>query len=694
MGNNAFMSATQSQPSAPFNTEFKLGKICIDPIKRTLSRDGLSPNCEPKVFDLLVYFCQKSDQIITREMLLQDIWLGRTVSDNAINRKIYQLRKLLADLDDSSEYIETIPKFGYRLMVPITELTATNPPNPIETSDTNRRPVLFVAMAALLLIAIMMAILQLSSDVLDNTPRLKQLTALPGVEHFASISPDGKQLLFSFSETRNTSRLMLKDLTTGKQIALTEPQGHDVSATWHPNGQQIAFVRRSVDGEKCGIYLIELNKSDITPQKLIACSQFGRVMLSWSVKSDRLFFADRAAKNRPYIIYQLDIANRVKKQLTQPPLNNNLSGDYFITRNTDGNRQIVLRYLGSNKVEVSHYQSHPFEKISSFTLAAHIDEVALSADEKWLYYRAGQNLKRVHTSGKPQQQVFHLGRDFQGLQFSHDGTKLLLNTFEADTDIWQFDAGQATSFIGSTRKEMRPRFANQSSQVAFLSNRSGSTQFWLKTHKGELQQLSDFDFELNYTWFNWSPDDSQLLFEHQDAIYSFTLKNRQLKQLIAPEFKPYFASWAIDGKSLYVGSVKSGDWQIWQYNLLDNSAKQLTVGGGYSAFENPVDGSLYITKYHQDGLWRLNSDGSESLVLEDFSLLNWLNWSIKDNQIIYADPYKSIYRYDLSSNSQTKLMDLDNGAIHDHSVSRQTGQVLFTKHMSQSGDILMLQFSD
>ena len=107
---------SNQDPPIDLDEPFILGNITIDPANVQLSLGQQHLSCEPKVFEILLYFCAHSQQLVSREQLLAQLWQGRTVSDNAINRKIYQLRKLLQSLDNRLEYIETVPKHGYRLI--------------------------------------------------------------------------------------------------------------------------------------------------------------------------------------------------------------------------------------------------------------------------------------------------------------------------------------------------------------------------------------------------------------------------------------------------------------------------------------------------------------------------------------------------------------------------------------------------
>jgi TolB-like protein/DNA-binding winged helix-turn-helix (wHTH) protein len=61
---------------------------------------------------LLSYFLENPDDILSREQLSKNVWLAHHVSNNAINRSVSVLRKLLGP--GNRQYIATISKKGYR----------------------------------------------------------------------------------------------------------------------------------------------------------------------------------------------------------------------------------------------------------------------------------------------------------------------------------------------------------------------------------------------------------------------------------------------------------------------------------------------------------------------------------------------------------------------------------------------------
>jgi len=77
---------------------------------------------EPLLAEVLSYFCNHPDVIVSRDQLIEDVWQSRTISDNAVNRVIARLRKVLGDDTKLVRFIATYPKRGYRFIALVNKL--------------------------------------------------------------------------------------------------------------------------------------------------------------------------------------------------------------------------------------------------------------------------------------------------------------------------------------------------------------------------------------------------------------------------------------------------------------------------------------------------------------------------------------------------------------------------------------------
>ncbi|WP_298915306.1 tetratricopeptide repeat protein [uncultured Algimonas sp.] len=139
---------THSETAPP---RFRLGRWNVDASRGTLRSGAEVRSLEPKVMDLLIRLAGDPGQVVTREALDAALWPGVIVGEDVLSRTLSKLRKALGDSASDPIFIETIPKRGYRLLVPV---------RPIEPSEAQaarprrQRLLLWIGSAALILIAI------------------------------------------------------------------------------------------------------------------------------------------------------------------------------------------------------------------------------------------------------------------------------------------------------------------------------------------------------------------------------------------------------------------------------------------------------------------------------------------------------------------------------------------------------------
>ena len=97
---------------------YEFGEWRLDPAEHLLSRNGSPVPLGPKVFDTLLVLVENAGRLVTKDEFMKRVWPDTFVEDLALTQNISQLRKILGNGDEP--VIETVPKRGYRLLVPVT----------------------------------------------------------------------------------------------------------------------------------------------------------------------------------------------------------------------------------------------------------------------------------------------------------------------------------------------------------------------------------------------------------------------------------------------------------------------------------------------------------------------------------------------------------------------------------------------
>ncbi len=106
-------------PSGPNSGEcYRFGPFRLDVAERRLTRDGKPTSLQPRVFDTLALLVRNAGHLLTKEELMAALWPDAVVEESNLTKNIWTIRKALGD-QDGSDYIETVPRVGYRFVAPV-----------------------------------------------------------------------------------------------------------------------------------------------------------------------------------------------------------------------------------------------------------------------------------------------------------------------------------------------------------------------------------------------------------------------------------------------------------------------------------------------------------------------------------------------------------------------------------------------
>ena len=74
--------------------------------------------------EVLLCLVDRAGEVVTRAEIEDRVWPDAVIGQDTLNRAISKLRRLLDDDAGQPHAIETIPKLGYRLMLPVTSAAA------------------------------------------------------------------------------------------------------------------------------------------------------------------------------------------------------------------------------------------------------------------------------------------------------------------------------------------------------------------------------------------------------------------------------------------------------------------------------------------------------------------------------------------------------------------------------------------
>lgn len=98
---------------------YEFGEFRLDPHRRRLLRNGEVVPVPPKALEALSVLVRNPSRLLEREELMQAVWAETFVEDANLTVAISQLRKVLGQNGEKAEFIETIPRVGYRFVADV-----------------------------------------------------------------------------------------------------------------------------------------------------------------------------------------------------------------------------------------------------------------------------------------------------------------------------------------------------------------------------------------------------------------------------------------------------------------------------------------------------------------------------------------------------------------------------------------------
>jgi len=100
-------------------TDFRLGDWIVRPQRRIIECGDACIHIKPKPMAVLECLAAAQGMPVSRNDLFDTVWPGGEVFDHTLNKCIAELRRAFGDSARDSRVIETIPKMGFRLILPV-----------------------------------------------------------------------------------------------------------------------------------------------------------------------------------------------------------------------------------------------------------------------------------------------------------------------------------------------------------------------------------------------------------------------------------------------------------------------------------------------------------------------------------------------------------------------------------------------
>jgi TolB protein len=631
-----------------------------------LLREGKPVSLTPKAFETLLALVRSSGHVVKKDDLMQEVWPDVIVEEANLARNVWTVRKALGDDNGTPAYIETVPKFGYRFIAPVTALPGDDAgvevqgrvraplvpeePEGEETLEapplppTERNLVLPVVLGIVVVISVTtIGLIRFWGNAKPSSEAVPGVTFLTDGRHddTGAYWTNNGQIYFSRSITNSrVETWTMNGDGTNHRRANTDIKNL-VTGRWSPDGKKVIFLN---EGEPQTIFLADANGAREIALPFVPGN------LDWSPDGSQFVYQARSLGGTSEILlYTLDTGTSVNLTLGVASADPSFSNDgkrIAFTSWRDGNSEIYVMHAdGSN---VRRLTNHPaFDNFPVFSPDG--TKVAFQSNREDEHVEVYvQNLDDT----TPPRRLTH-ARGTTGLMpkcWSADGTRMLVYTNEngkGQIELIDVDPFPAQRLLGDETADLGyPRMSTDGRRLLYEAR--------LPDHAIELR-VTDLHTKRTTTLFKtepgypirfflqpaWSPDGSLIAFSARargnSEVFVMKADGSDVQNATNDPLLDSSAAFSPDGREIIFARDAYGQAKLYRMDADGSNQRRVTDRPGYEmspAFSpdgahlafagdresrglgvflldlrSPADETLLVARRAQDGSPAFSPDG-------------------------------------------------------------------------------------
>ncbi|WP_372771291.1 winged helix-turn-helix domain-containing protein [Pseudoalteromonas sp.] len=638
--------------------------------ERYLINDGSQDiKLEPKQSKILLLLAQNSGRIITRDEIEKEVWQGRIISEQAVNNKISELRKVFKDNYRDPRYLKTHSQLGYELIASTSfvesNATGTNSESILQARTLKRSNRFVLVFSLLVLVLILFTGYIYFAKEVSQPPKIKfslvPTTTEKGQEYGLNVREDGKYIAYSHRPLNAKNwRIKVKDMTTSKWRYVSPKSIDSKSPVWFGNSDTIFYVQNI--NNSCSIWQAKHVLANTSHEKITDCGDIASMSpLSIGPNNKWLYFSN--FKNNKYELNRLNLNNYQIEKITTPP--NTSIGDYASYISPNGRYLGFLRAISFARVdlnilelatgEITTLASEPhtlfaisWNNLSSELLYIDRDNFLVSQN---IYTKEVKKLSNLH------QKSIYPYRDKQNNTYIVEGGFFVSDIKTSDLSKIKFNY-----LISSSYQDYDP-VPISNDKLLFTSRRSGIPQIWIK-EKFDEQQLTQFEENSTLQDKLFNQEENSLLIVRNNKIIEYDLVNDQFRQ-ITPD------DWLVEslvancksGKPLFTAQ-NNGTWDLYEL-----SEQLIKIEHDVYKFSADCNQEQYYGQKLSD-LSLINIDLANKKVTPlELGLFDSIEWQIYSGELYYLSDTELLKR-DLNNNKDKVIYTFsEDNKVHSFKIS-------------------------
>jgi DNA-binding winged helix-turn-helix (wHTH) protein/Tol biopolymer transport system component len=556
------------------NGVYRFGPFRISLAERVLWRDGEIVPLTPKAFDTLVELARNAGTVIEKERLIRAVWPDTFVEEGNLAQNIFSLRKALGENPEGTQYIQTIPKRGYRLVV-----TAVEPAEPRtgwpaesparrETGTPKRwRRMVPVATGIGLVLAATLVAARWVGRTRESAPsgvRISEVRVANNVA-FAALSPEGKHFAYVAMVSGGESLWVRNIAGVDAGVRLeSAPIGRYWGITYSPDGQYIYYIFED-ESHPVGGVLYRIAASGGEPRELLV-----------------------KIAGRP--VFTPDGTRMVFRR-------NDESGAGLLTATSLGTEP---KLIASSRARYPLY------------------DYGWTADGKTIVYTEGDrdagqtvwSVREVPVEGGPE--IIAMPPQPRSLHSTawRDSRDFITISPDEETgaaQIWQVRLGQPFRRITNDFTRYEALTVTRDWQQLVATHVQTLDVIWTSPAPGsdETQTVPVTSVTGNYDFPTWTPD-GKIVYSRGDSLWLSTADGREQRPLLDTKGVIFESTVSSDGRFVVFVLCRGGVCNLWRIGIGGEGLRQVTYGGEdkHPRFSPDAKSVLYTSRVQGEwGVW-------------------------------------------------------------------------------------------
>ncbi|MBP6822245.1 MAG: PD40 domain-containing protein [Acidobacteria bacterium] len=603
---------------------YEFGPFHLDAGERLLMREGRTVPLSPKVFDTLLALVENSGRIVGKEELMQLLWPDTFVEESNLTQNISQIRRALGDGNGDGQFIETIPKRGYRF--------AANVKPVMEESVLSFAVNGHGLVEPIKLEAIGKTPPQLA-DIEPVAFSRKRLLATVGLLT-VSLAILAGALYVAYRRSNNHGKTAFQQIIPAKLTT----SGKAAQTAISRDGKYVAYVVEN--GELQSLWVRQVVADSST--QIVASAEMVIGGTTFSLDDNFIYYVARPRNGLLSKLYQVPLLGGTPREVmndVDSPITFSPNGEFFaFVRNNPPQREIsliVAKLDGSEDRKLLTKKRPDSLALQGPSWSPDGRTIAIAAGSVTPGDAIAQVLAVKVEDGSAQPIGDQTWSSIGQVAWLGDGSGVIFSAWRRTSAVYGDQLYLLTYPKGETRRVTNDMTSYEGVDVSansglLVSRRSDRvSSIWIVPETrgnfdaGQATQIKS-GFGDNYSerfGLDWTPDGRLIFAAHASGnldIWSTTADGMNQKQLTRDTQADLMPVVSPDGRHIVFASERAGSSHIWRIDADGSNPKQLTRGRGDVFPSLSPDGRWVVYSSSTSGktaLWKVSIEGGDSVQL-------------------------------------------------------------------------------